>query len=265
MRLHTDETLKILDRVTILLGEQIRNFKNTTCAEYKTRELDREVAARKRRELAQQQTKDRSNPPSVPLPEGITFTNDSRRITPSASSPAVLSSTSNTQQTSLSASSPENVDGATDSRRIKTLNLETFKYHALGDISATIRRYGTTDSYSTQLVSVKRCQEAPSISFCLHHYLQGELEHRTSKNRYRRTNRKGFLKQLTQIERRQYRIRAIREKYKNSSARLETEVVDRNPEAHHQIGKSQNFPEHIGMFLQKHDKDPATKVSISFE
>jgi hypothetical protein len=70
---------------------------------------------------------------------------------------------------------------------------------------------------------------------------------------------------LTQIERRQYRIRAIREKYKNPSARLETEFVDRNPEAHHQIGKSQNFPEHIGMFLQKHDKDPATKVSIHFE
>jgi hypothetical protein len=163
MRLHTDETLKILDRVTILLGEQIRNFKNTTCAEYKTRELDREVAARKRRELVRQQTKDRSNPPSVPLPEGISVTNDSRRITLSASSPAVLSSTSNSQQTS--ALSPERVGVATDGRRIKTLNLETFKYHALGDISATIRRYGTTDSYSTQPVSVKRCQEAPSISF----------------------------------------------------------------------------------------------------
>lgn len=36
----------------------------------------------------------------------------------------------------------------------KTLNLTTYKYHALADYPSTIRQYGTTDSYSTQLVSV---------------------------------------------------------------------------------------------------------------
>jgi len=30
----------------------------------------------------------------------------------------------------------------------------TYKYHALGDYVDTIRRFGTTDSYSTQPVSV---------------------------------------------------------------------------------------------------------------
>ena len=34
----------------------------------------------------------------------------------------------------------------------KTLNLNTYKFHALGDYVATIRLFGTTDSYSTQLV-----------------------------------------------------------------------------------------------------------------
>jgi len=37
-------------------------------------------------------------------------------------------------------------------RRIKTLNLNTYKGHALGDYTDTIWRYGTTDSYSTALV-----------------------------------------------------------------------------------------------------------------
>jgi len=32
------------------------------------------------------------------------------------------------------------------------LNLATYKYHALGDYPETIRRFGTTDNYSTQTV-----------------------------------------------------------------------------------------------------------------
>lgn len=35
----------------------------------------------------------------------------------------------------------------------KSLNLSTYKLHALGDYPNTIRRYGTTDNYSTQTVS----------------------------------------------------------------------------------------------------------------
>jgi hypothetical protein len=34
----------------------------------------------------------------------------------------------------------------------KTLNLNTYKFHALGDYTRMIRRYGTTDSYSTEVV-----------------------------------------------------------------------------------------------------------------
>jgi hypothetical protein len=36
----------------------------------------------------------------------------------------------------------------------KTFNLQTYKYHALDDYSRTIRRFGTTDSYSTAIVSI---------------------------------------------------------------------------------------------------------------
>jgi hypothetical protein len=34
------------------------------------------------------------------------------------------------------------------------LNLETYTYHAMGDYVKTIRTFGTTDSYSTQPVSI---------------------------------------------------------------------------------------------------------------
>ncbi|KIK11502.1 hypothetical protein PISMIDRAFT_122575, partial [Pisolithus microcarpus 441] len=38
-------------------------------------------------------------------------------------------------------------------RQLKTFNLSTYKIHALGDYVDTIRMFGTTDSYSTQMVS----------------------------------------------------------------------------------------------------------------
>jgi len=34
----------------------------------------------------------------------------------------------------------------------RVLNLQTYKFHALGDYVQSIRLFGTTDSYSTQLV-----------------------------------------------------------------------------------------------------------------
>ena len=39
------------------------------------------------------------------------------------------------------------------------------------------------------------------------------------------------------------------------------EVVATTSDAHFHIGKSQNFPENIMMFLSKHSEDPAVKVS----
>jgi hypothetical protein len=44
--------------------------------------------------------------------------------------------------------------GAT-ARKPKHLNLRTYKYHALGDYTSMIRSFGTTDSYSTQSVSLQ--------------------------------------------------------------------------------------------------------------
>ena len=41
--------------------------------------------------------------------------------------------------------------------RPKSFNILTYKFHALGDYSRSIRMFGTTDSYTTQTVSGCRC------------------------------------------------------------------------------------------------------------
>jgi len=43
-------------------------------------------------------------------------------------------------------------------RKPKILNLLTVKFHFLGDYVSHIRLFGTTDSYSTQLVGICHCQ-----------------------------------------------------------------------------------------------------------
>lgn len=47
--------------------------------------------------------------------------------------------------------------------RRKTFNLQIYKYHSLGDYSKTIRRFGTTDSYSTEPVSIDTYYVSPSL------------------------------------------------------------------------------------------------------
>jgi hypothetical protein len=107
--MHTDATLDILSCVTTSLGNSLRTFEEKTCAAFETRELERERAARQRR-----QEKSASS-----------GTSESRRSTAPNSK----------------------------ARKQKEFNLRTYKLHALGDYVDTIRRFGTTDSYSTQSVS----------------------------------------------------------------------------------------------------------------
>lgn len=106
LRMHTETTVNILAETTRQLGIAFRSFVSKTCSAFTTRELDREVEARKRRQVRQG-----GNKPS-------------------------------TSATQIS-SGP----------RLKVFSLRTYKYHALGDYVDTIRKFGTSDSYSTEAVS----------------------------------------------------------------------------------------------------------------
>lgn len=86
-----------------------------------------------------------------------------------------------------------------------------------------------------------------------------------------RTSRKGITRQMTQIERRQARIRRIRsyleqthaqavEHHDDSDLEPDAQTSMFEPKARYHIGKSQNNPEHIIPFVQKNERDPAIKV-----
>jgi len=61
------------------------------------------------------------------------------------------------RQSRKEAQNPEgtsNTAPKTGERKPKTLNLSVYKIHALGDYVSTIRLFGTTDSFSSQIVSL---------------------------------------------------------------------------------------------------------------
>jgi hypothetical protein len=105
LRMHTDETLKLLDNMTVRLGKQLRHFVSHTCLAFKTQELKCEAEHCQHQQL-----------------RSLTGNGEAVASTPQAA------------------------------WQPKTFNLQTYKLHALGDYSASIQEFGTTDSYSTEPV-----------------------------------------------------------------------------------------------------------------
>ena len=98
------------------MGVEFRAFVNKTCLAFKTQELSRETEARKHRLLKKIQQRSES--------QGTNQNGDSEADMAKA-----------------------------DRRRPKPFSLQRYTFHALGDYADTIRRFGTTDSFSTEPVS----------------------------------------------------------------------------------------------------------------
>ena len=81
--------------------------------------------------------------------------------------------------------------------------------------------------------------------------------------RFTHTSRKGYICQLARIERRQARIRRIREASKATT--VPTEAVPDVPEERYNIGKSQHLPINLNSFVQKNMDDPAMTVGITLD
>lgn len=118
LRMHSDLTLEIMDNVTSALGQQFLQFKATVCNAYRTHELGQEVRARAR--CCAKKT--------VNQKAGHKCTQSTRVI------------------------EQAEVDALENLKCSKVFNIQTYKFHALGDYVSTIRRYGTSDSYSTEPV-----------------------------------------------------------------------------------------------------------------
>jgi hypothetical protein len=135
-RMHTDTTLEHLHRLTKEFGGLMRQFRDQTCSQFDTVELPREVAARNRNQR-RGQAKVSTKGLTLDGPEGPS----------SASSHQVIPSPN-------AASSPKgDTRPVPSSRKLRTMNLSTTKFHFLGDYVRTIHQVGCTDSFSTQLVT----------------------------------------------------------------------------------------------------------------
>ena len=116
LRMHTEHTLQYLERATTAIGHELRQFCKSTKEAFKCTELPSETAARARRKLKRQQG--------------------------ASAKHQELNASTSAKATESPPTPP----------KVKTFNLFTYKFHALGDYVWTIRLFGTTDSYSTQIV-----------------------------------------------------------------------------------------------------------------
>lgn len=95
LKLHTDDTLSLLDDWTVMLGSESRSFVDKTCSAFETRELKREYQARKRNEarkkgatVAADSTKPANNLNSPTSAPGVKSVAKSRAKKPTTKQPA---------------------------------------------------------------------------------------------------------------------------------------------------------------------------------
>lgn len=133
----------------------------------------------------------------------------------------------------------------------KIFNIKTIKIHLLGHYPTAIRRYGTTDSYSTQI---------------------GELEHRVVKSYYRRGNkRRSYVKSAVRMYRRGQLLHRAVDRLKDVGVTVghKSHTVDRSssvplpplqPDQHYQIAKSAKVWLHVTEFIKNNPHEPALKT-----
>ncbi|KAG2346750.1 hypothetical protein BDR05DRAFT_974360 [Suillus weaverae] len=223
LHMHSDLTLDILDQQTTDLGEQFCQFKAKVCSAYHTQELEHEAAARSR-----QQAKE------------ATRWAEKDTVVQGTAARKLMAGTSAKGKGKVIPEQPQDACIPKPSRKEKSFNFHTYKFHALGDYVNTIRCFGTTDSYSTE---------------------PGELQHRTSKGRYHCTDRQAFVRQLTQIEHRQTQLRRIKQWQQQQHApHADLDERASDPQLHHYIGQSEKNYDDFGHYLRSHVTDPAMKV-----
>ncbi|KIK32237.1 hypothetical protein CY34DRAFT_47013, partial [Suillus luteus UH-Slu-Lm8-n1] len=136
----------------------------------------------------------------------------------------------------------DNPEATPGGRKTKKFNLNTYKFHAMGDYVRSIRLFGTTDSFTTQI---------------------GELAHRALKAFYPLTSKLDTPAQLAKHERRRRVLRRVAEAGHAGSLHTSLDQAPAGFKGHHYIAQlSRNNPLHIFSFLRGHGHDPAVDKFI---
>jgi hypothetical protein len=153
--------------------------------------------------------------------------------------------------------------GRTSGRKPKTLNLFTYKWHALGDYVHAIRLFGGTDGFSTQLVS-NVCYHISNLFIPCDR--QGELAHKIVKRLYGSTNKRRAGKQIAQRYRRLERARLAydRRQLHNPTQQKATSNIDDqaggDSDLRYHISPSKNHPLDVFGTIRENRGDPAYHV-----
>lgn len=156
LRMHTEHTLNALNQSTVAIGRELRSFQAWTQG-FKTFELPKEKDARQRRTRKKAASKTalaQAGPTLFDPPTGAQslsaeeISQQRLKDKPTISKKGTVSSGLEPTDPSISLAEQYNDDGPI----AKYFNLLTYKLHALGDYVQTVRLFGTTDSYSTQIV-----------------------------------------------------------------------------------------------------------------
>ena len=158
--------------------------------------------------------------------------------------------------------------GNNSGHKPKILNLFTYKWHALGDYVRTIRLFGGTDGFSTQVVS--------NTYFYISNFLttsgrQGELAHKVVKRLYGSTNKRHAEQQIAKrcrrleraclaLDKKQPRIRTKQKSMDNKDDQVELEG---DSELRYHISPSKRQPVDILDTIRKNRGDPAYHVYLS--
>lgn len=154
LRTHNDLTLEVLNTATSLLGDKLRAFTRKTCPAFATKELPREYNARVRQEIRVKKSgQERHQTANTLRQNGGTSPHD-EQVSSSGGTVLAHSTGQSSSSTPIDKAEDSTAHARTNvtGRRRKTFNLNTYKIHSLGDYVATIKEYGTTDSYSTEPV-----------------------------------------------------------------------------------------------------------------
>lgn len=156
-------------------------------------------------------------------------------------------------------------------RRSKGYNLMTSKLHALGDYVAQIRLFGTTDSFTSQIVSCSILFRVKSLA----NDFQGELQHRIVKAWNERSSKNNAVPQIVKMDARERVHREMDEALAttpNSDPTIHGPMDGNPPDqdldvkyriAHDSSAASRVY---ISTMLDDHKNDPAFKVcDISFK
>ncbi|THV05634.1 hypothetical protein K435DRAFT_816329 [Dendrothele bispora CBS 962.96] len=212
LRLHSEKSLDLLDKTTTELGRLFRNFEKNACQAYRTKELRKETAAQERRNAKSAE-------------KGRTAGGKGKRKRKDED-----------EQDQQAGASP-----------LRSFNLSTFKFHALGHYIRFIRLYGTTDNYSTQI---------------------GELEHKRVKRFYSRTNKTfKFVRQIAAQEKRKRIIQNLKTSFEKQVTPGETTptvsfqhsdaLPPTPPELRYKISNDNSQYLNIFEWMNSHEDDPA--------